>query len=103
VRIENEIIQDVCITPEFVYDYEHLSNKRVKRAMDKYWNFFVEHQLIPNSLQAHKAENFDLWIGYVTVGRKAWRLLFTYDEASHVLLLCRLVNHDVMDGLWKTY
>lgn len=105
MRIENAPVNNVYVTPELAEDEMHvaLRNERIYRKVQKYLKYFEDEKTFPNSFRPHKADDYGMWIGWVSVGPKAWRILFDYDFTDGTLLLLRLLNHEEMDTLWKTF
>ena len=86
---------DIICSKDFYTDYDH-APERVKQRVNILIELIAEEGFLPNSLQTHKAEFFDgLYIGYVTVGKSAWRILFSED--GYRLLFERLLSHKDMD------
>lgn len=93
-------IKDLFITKQFKQDHDRASAEAIK-AIDKYVDMIRKSGTLPPGLNAHRAENGDtVWLGYVTVGKQGWRVIFELKDG--VMVLDRLLPHDKYDIYLKT-
>jgi hypothetical protein len=95
--IQNTPIYDIYTTEDFIADYDS-APARIKRRIDRILYMILQISRLPNSIQAHQSFTDELWIGYVTTSRQAWRMLFWHNSEEDTITLHRLVTHDEMDN-----
>jgi hypothetical protein len=94
-------IRDIQITEDFSYDYEN-APRTIQKRVDKLVRMILEGGKIPPSMNPHKSaeEDSEVWIGYVTVNKGSWRMLFQEDLTDvGIIILDRLVSHAEMDDI----
>lgn len=94
------LIKDICITKQFAEDHDTASLE-ARKAMDKYVRMIRFSGRFPPGMGAHRAQNGDTtWLGYLTVGRQGWRIIFELDDG--IMTLDRLLPHAEYDIYLKT-
>lgn len=103
MNISHIKIQDIILTEQFIEDWEAVENEQILKAVDKIIRLISCTKRLPNSMQAHKVqlgapkstwEHY--WIGYVTLGNQAWRILFSLQK-KNIIQFERLLPHAEMD------
>lgn len=96
-------IRDATFSLEFYEDWERVPDDIRARFNSKLYKI-LDHGELLNSFQQHKANLLDeeepIWIGYVTAGKRAWRILFNFDVSGKIVFL-RILPHDRMDDLFR--
>lgn len=92
-------IKDIAIVPEFVQEWERLPN-RLKKRLDRKLLNMMDSGTIINSFQAHRVKQMEepMWIGYLSMGKGGWRILFDFDVNGNLRLL-HVLTHNEMDRL----
>lgn len=103
--------RDFMFEESFMKDFDEVPEeavKRVRKRVEYYVDYFINGfkedgwAAFPNSLNAHTIEGTDVWIGYLTKSRQAWRVLFVIDD-DDILHFWRLFNHKQMDTFIKNF
>ena len=68
-------IEDIRITDEFSADFD-TAPKRIQKKIDRLIRMTLDAGRLPQSVNPHPSYIHELWIGYVTVGNQAWRMLY---------------------------
>lgn len=88
-------VSDVQPTLEFLEDWER-APAITRQQVDTKLRLIHQAGKLPPSFNAHRAHGRGgLWIGHVTFGGMAHRILFTVEEG--VLILHRLLTHTEME------
>lgn len=90
---------DIFLTEQFIEDWDR-TPADIKRRVDKYIDHILALRELPNSLNAHRANGADVWIGHVNANRNPYRILFKM-ESGGKMIWERLVTHTEMDELLK--
>jgi hypothetical protein len=98
-------IVDVTFYPDFFDDLDYVPDKikeRFNARLESMLNMIEQDGWcnVPNSFNAHVVENTDIWIGHLTNGSMAWRVLYEVD-CKGVLHFWRIVTHSKMDVILK--
>ena len=98
MRTKGKQFKDVILSRRFYDDYED-APPRTQRRINTILRMISDSGKLPNSLNEHRTDpTSNLWIGYVTVTRAHYRLLFTWDDEGNLIFL-RLLNHNQQDAL----
>lgn len=92
-----EFFDDFEGVPQLVQDrFEQKINQMLDQIDQRGWT------LIHKSFNAHKIEDSDVWIGHLTIGKDAWRVLFDIDT-NDVIHFWHIKSHKEMDLYIKRY
>lgn len=93
-------IKDIFITEQFAKDHDKAA-REAQKALDKYIRIIRLSGILPPGLGAHRAQNGGIvWLGYITVGKQGWRIIFELDDG--IMTLDRLLPHAEYDIYLKT-
>lgn len=91
-------INDVTLSEQFYQDWDTAPDE-IRDRFDSKLKMLLNQGEMINSFQAHKVKDVEepFWIGYITVGKRSWRVLFDFNARGVIFL--RLLPHKAMDKL----